>query len=46
MAVRVARTGVFLASTDEEAPVKERTTMNLVPGSEAASADDEDAELG
>ena len=45
MAVRVARTGVFLASTDEEAPTKERTTMNLVPGSEAVAANDEDREL-
>lgn len=46
MAVRTARTGVFLSCTGYALPPKERCTgtINLVPGEEAVSANGEDEE--
>ena len=46
MQIRTASTGVFLGCSGYSLPPKERckNTMNLVPGDEAASADDEEGE--
>ncbi len=46
MAVRTARTGVFMSCTGYVLPPKERctSTLNLVPGEEAVSAGTEDEE--
>jgi DNA topoisomerase-1 len=46
MSIRTGRTGVFLGCTGYSLPPKERctTTVNLVPGSEAAAVSDQDEE--
>ncbi|MDX1451318.1 MAG: type I DNA topoisomerase [Oleiphilaceae bacterium] len=46
MQIRTASTGVFLGCSGYSLPPKERckSTMNLVPGDEVASADDEEGE--
>jgi DNA topoisomerase-1 len=46
MQIRTASTGVFLGCSGYALPPKERckTTINLVPGTEIASGDDEEAE--
>ncbi len=46
MQIRTASTGVFLGCSGYSLPPKERckTTINLVPGDEVASADDEEGE--
>jgi DNA topoisomerase-1 len=46
MTIRTASTGVFLGCSGYNLPPKERckNTMNLTPGEEAISVDDEDAE--
>ena len=46
MQIRTASTGVFLGCSGYALPPKERckNTMNLVPGDEAASADDDEGE--
>ncbi len=46
MQIRTASTGVFLGCSGYALPPKERckTTINLVPGDEVASADDEEGE--
>jgi DNA topoisomerase-1 len=46
MQIRTASTGVFLGCSGYSLPPKERckNTMNLVPGDEVASADDEEGE--
>ncbi len=47
MQIRTGATGVFLGCSGYALPPKERckTTMNLAPGEEAVSTDDEEAEL-
>jgi DNA topoisomerase-1 len=47
MQIRTGSTGVFLGCSGYALPPKERckTTMNLIPGDEAVSADDEEAEV-
>jgi DNA topoisomerase-1 len=46
MSIRIGSTGVFLGCSGYSLPPKERckTTINLVPGEEVVSADDEEAE--
>lgn len=47
MMIRTGTTGVFLGCSGYNLPPKERCkgTLNLIPGEEAISADDEDAEV-